>query len=288
MKLATFDEGNGPEVGIVVGEAIIPLTRAKPQLTATMIDLINHWPTARAEVEQVAAKNEGPLPLVSVRLLAPIPRPGKIWAIGLNYADHVAESGMETPKNQVWFSKACSAVNGPYDPIELPSVPTPHVDYEAELVAVIGAGGRHIPAANAPDAIFGFCVGNDVTERAWQHSGPQWSLGKSFDTHAPFGPWIVTADEIPDPHNLGIRCLVNGETRQESNTQHLVFNLWDQIAHLSSAMTLEAGDVIYTGTPGGVGAAMKPMQFLQDGDIVRIEIDGIGAIEASCKSDGRA
>jgi ureidoglycolate lyase len=288
MKLATFDEGNGPEVGIVVGEAIIPLTRAKPQLAATMIDLISHWPTARAEVEQVAAKTEGPLPLVSVRLLAPIPRPGKIWAIGLNYADHITESGMETPKNQVWFSKACSAVNGPYDPIELPSVPTPHVDYEAELVAVIGAGGRHIPAANAPDAIFGFCIGNDVTERAWQHSGPQWSLGKSFDTHAPFGPWIVTADEIPDPHNLGIRCLVNGETRQESNTQHLVFNLWDQIAHLSSAMTLEAGDVIYTGTPGGVGAAMKPMQFLQDGDIVRIEIDGIGAIEASCKSDGRA
>jgi ureidoglycolate lyase len=288
MKLATFDAGNGAEVGIVVGEMIIPLTRAKPQLAPSMIGLIQNWAAAKAEVEGIAAKGEGALLLSSARLLAPIPRPGKIWAIGLNYADHITESGMETPKNQVWFSKACSAVNGPYDPIELPSVPTPHVDYEAELVAVIGAGGRHIPAANALDAIFGFCVGNDVTERAWQHSGPQWSLGKSFDTHAPFGPWIVTADEIPDPHNLGIRCLVNGETRQESSTQHLVFNLWDQIAHLSSAMTLEAGDVIYTGTPGGVGAAMKPMQFLQDGDIVRIEIDGIGAIEASCKSDGRA
>jgi ureidoglycolate lyase len=288
VKLATFDAGRAPEVGIVVGEAIIPLTRAKPKLAASMISLIQHWPSAKAEVAEVASKNEGALPLASIRLLAPIPRPGKIWAIGLNYADHIAESGMETPKNQVWFSKACSAVNGPYDPIDLPSVPTPHVDYEAELVAVIGTGGRHIPSANAPEAVFGYCVGNDVTERAWQHAGPQWSLGKSFDTHAPFGPWIVTADEIPDPHSLVIRCAVNAETRQESNTQHLVFNLWDQIAHLSAAMTLEAGDVIYTGTPGGVGAAMKPMQFLQDGDVVRIEIDGIGFIEASCKADGRA
>ncbi len=288
MKLATFDAGNGAEVGIVVVEMIIPLTRVKPQLAPSMIGLIQNWAAAKAEVEGIAAKGEGALLLSSVRLLAPIPRPGKIWAIGLNYADHIAESNMEAPKNQVWFSKAASSVNGPYDPIELPSVPTPHVDYEAELVAVIGAGGRHILAANAPDAIFGYCVGNDVTERAWQHSGPQWSLGKSFDTHAPFGPWIVTADEIPDPHSLGIRCLVNGETRQQSNTQHLVFNLWDQIAHLSSAMTLEPGDVIYTGTPGGIGAAMKPMQFLADGDVVRVEIDGIGMIEASCKADGRA
>jgi ureidoglycolate lyase len=288
MKLVTFDAGNTPELGIVVGTAIVPLTRTKPQLAASMIDLIQHWGTARAEVEEVAAKGEAALPLGSVRLLAPIPRPGKIWAIGLNYADHIAESGMETPKNQIWFSKAVSSVNGPYDAIELPSVPKPHVDYEAELVAVIGAGGRHIPAANAANAIFGYCVGNDVTERAWQHAGPQWSLGKSFDTHAPFGPWIVTADEIPDPHSLGIRCLVNGETRQQSNTRHLVFDLWDQVAHLSSAMTLEPGDVIYTGTPGGVGAAMKPMQFLQDGDVVRVEIDGIGTIEAVCKADGRA
>jgi ureidoglycolate lyase len=288
MKLATFEAGHAPEVGIVVSETIVPLTRAKPQLAPSMIDLIHHWPTAKAEVEDIATRGEGAFPLSSVRLLAPVPRPGKIWAIGLNYADHIAESGMETPQNQIWFSKACSAVNGPYDSIELPSVPTPHVDYEAELVAVIGAGGRHIASASAPETIFGYCVGNDVTERAWQHNGPQWSLGKSFDTHAPFGPWIVTADDVPDPHNLGIRCLVNGQIRQNSNTKHLVFNLWNQIAHLSSAMTLEAGDIIYTGTPGGVGAAMKPMQFLADGDKVRVEIDGIGMIEASCKADGRS
>jgi ureidoglycolate lyase len=287
MKLATFDAGDAPEVGVVVGEDILPLSRAKPRLAGTMIDLILNWPSAKAEVEEFAAKGIGALPLSSIRLLAPVLRPGKIWAIGLNYRDHIAESGAEPPTGQVWFSKACSAVNGPFDPIELPSVPTPHVDYEAELVAVVGAGGRHITSADAHAAVFGYCVGNDVTERAWQHSGPQWSLGKSFDTHAPFGPWIVTADELLDPHNLGIRCLVNGEHRQESNTKHLVFNLWEQIAHLSAAMTLEAGDVIYTGTPAGVGAAMKPMQFLQVGDVVRVEIDGIGAIEATCKADRR-
>jgi ureidoglycolate lyase len=288
MKLATFEKGQAPEVGIVLDDMIVPLTWSKPQLALSMIDLIKHWSTAKTTVEEVAAKREGALPLNSVRLLAPVPRPGKMWAIGLNYADHIAESGMETPKNQIWFSKATTAVNGPYDPIELPSVPTPHVDYEAELVVVIGTGGRHISASDASGSIFGYCVGNDVTERAWQHAGPQWSLGKSFDTHAPFGPWIVTADEIPDPHALPIRCLVNGNIRQRSNTQHLVFNLYDQIAHLSSAMTLEPGDVIFTGTPGGVGAAMKPMQFLQDGDVVRVEVDGLGAIEARCTSDGRA
>jgi ureidoglycolate lyase len=217
-----------------------------------------------------------------VRLLAPVQRPGKIMAIGLNYADHIAESNMETPQQQIWFSKAVTAVNGPFDPIDLPAVPTSHVDYEAELVAIIGSGGRDIGRNKAASAVFGYCVGNDATERAWQHATPQWVIGKSFDTHAPFGPWITTADEVGDPHSLDIRCLVNGAVRQNSNTRHLVFNIWDQIAHLSTAMTLEPGDVIYTGTPGGVGAAMKPMQFLQEGDVVRVEIEGLGAIENRC------
>jgi ureidoglycolate lyase len=278
MKLATFQAGETPELGVVTGEHIVPISRAAPGLGADMTDLIRRWPQVRSEVEAIATRAADALPLDKVRLLAPIRRPGKIMAIGLNYADHIAESQMATPEHQVWFSKATTSTNGPFDPIEIPKAGAA-VDYEAELVAVIGSGGRHIGLEGAPGAVFGYCVGNDVTERAWQHRTPQWVVGKSFDTHAPFGPWITTADEMPDPHGLGIRCLVNGETRQSSNTGSLVFDVWAQIEHLSKAMTLEPGDLIFTGTPGGVGAAMSPMRFLQPDDVVRVEIDGLGAIE---------
>jgi len=281
MKLATFTAGAAPELGAVVGDAIVPLNRAAPGLPADMIGLIKAWSTAQTEVRRIADGGAGALALDSVRLLAPIPRPGKIWAIGLNYADHIAESGVETPANQVWFTKAGTAVTGPFDPVQ---VPTAFCDYEVEMVAVIGAGGRNISLGDAPGAVFGWCVGNDVTERMWQHRTPQWSLGKSFDTHAPFGPWITTADEIADPHALDLRCLINGETRQNSNTRHLVFDVWAQIEHLSTAMTLEPGDVIFTGTPGGVGAAMDPRRFLKSGDVMRCEIEGLGAIEAVCEA----
>lgn len=283
MKLATFQAGGAAELGAVVGDSIVPISRAASALDE-MTALIRAWPTARAEVEAIADRGEGALALDSVRLLAPIRRPGKIMAIGLNYADHIAESQMATPEHQVWFSKAPTSANGPFDPIEIPRAGGA-VDYEAELVAVVGSGGRHIGRGDAPASLFGFCVGNDATERAWQHRTPQWVLGKSFDTHAPFGPWITTVDELPDPHGLGIRCLVNGETRQDSNTEHLVFDVWAQIEHLSQAMTLEPGDLIFTGTPGGIGAAMKPMRFLQPGDVVRVEIDGLGAIENVCAKE---
>jgi 2-keto-4-pentenoate hydratase/2-oxohepta-3-ene-1,7-dioic acid hydratase in catechol pathway len=220
-----------------------------------------------------------------VKLEAPVQRPGKIFAIGLNYADHIAESKMETPQRQVWFTKAQTSVNGPFDDIEI-AAGTATSDYEVELVAVIGKGGKHLSAADAPAAIFGYCVGNDVTERMWQHAGPQWSLGKSFDTHAPMGPWIVTADEVGDPHDLGLRCYVNGEKRQDSNTSNLVFDIWQQVEHLSVGMTLEPGDCLFTGTPGGVGAAMDPRQFLQPGDVVRCEVDGLGHIEGTMVAEG--
>jgi 2-keto-4-pentenoate hydratase/2-oxohepta-3-ene-1,7-dioic acid hydratase in catechol pathway len=281
MKLATFDAGRGPQLGAVTGERIVPLNTAAPRLPADMIGLIASWPEAEAEVRRIAEDAAGALALDGVHLMAPIRRPGKIMAIGLNYADHVAESGMETPKHQVWFSKAPTSANGPHDAVQVPKV-SQALDYEAELVAVVGRGGRHISAADAPSTVFGYCCGNDATERAWQHRTPQWVLGKSFDTHAPFGPWITTADEVADPHVLSIRCLVNGEVRQDSNTRHLVFSLWDQIEHLSQAMTLEPGDLIFTGTPGGIGAAMKPMQFLKAGDRVRVEIEGLGALDNPC------
>ncbi|OJU19882.1 MAG: 5-carboxymethyl-2-hydroxymuconate isomerase [Sphingomonas sp. 66-10] len=279
MKLATYTADGRTQTGIVVGDSIVATG-----IDGTMIDLIRDWDRHKPALEAKATAGGG-VPLASVKLEAPIQRPGKIWAIGLNYADHIAESKMETPQRQVWFTKAQTSVNGPFDDIEI-ARGTMTNDYEVELVAIVGKGGKHIAAADAPAALFGYCVGNDVTERLWQHAGPQWSLGKSFDTHAPMGPWIVTADEVADPHALDLRCFVNGEKRQESNTCHLVFDIWQQVEHLSTAMTLEPGDCIFTGTPGGVGAAMDPRQFLKAGDVVRCEIDGLGHIEATMIAEG--
>jgi 2-keto-4-pentenoate hydratase/2-oxohepta-3-ene-1,7-dioic acid hydratase in catechol pathway len=279
MKLATYQADGQTRTGIVIDDRIIDTG-----LPGTMIDLIAAWDDLKSGLAARAGREAG-VPLASVRLRAPVLRPGKIFAIGLNYADHIAESGLGTPERQVWFTKAQTSVNGPFDPILIArNTVTP--DYEVELVAVIGKGGKHIPADQAHAHVFGYCVGNDVTERLWQHATPQWSLGKSFDTHAPFGPWITTADSVADPHDLGIRCFVNGEQRQASSTRHLVFDIWEQIAHLSQAMTLEPGDIIFTGTPGGIGAAMDPRRFLQPGDIVRCEIDGLGAIEGVMQAEG--
>lgn len=280
MKLATYTFEGRTRTGIIVDDTIV-----STGIEGTMIDLIKDWETVRPRLEALAAQGGG-IPIASVRLEAPIQRPGKIFAIGLNYADHIEESKMGTPERQVWFSKAQTSINGPYDPIEI-ARGTATADYEAELVAIIGQGGKHIAASDAPAAVFGYCVGNDVTERMWQHATPQWSLGKSFDTHAPIGPWIVTADEIEDPHALGIRCYVNGEERQSSNTKHLVFDIWEQVEHLSVGMTLEPGDVLYTGTPGGIGAAMDPRVFLKPGDVVRCEVDGLGHIEGTMVNEER-
>jgi len=272
IKLVTYQAGQ--RVGLVVNESIID-----SGFDGSMLELITEWQAVLPRLGERARSGRG-APLGSLRLDAPIQRPGKVFAIGLNYADHIAETQMERPKEQVWFSKAQTAINGPHDPIVI-AHGAPKVDYEAELVVVIGRRGKHIPVEHAAQYVFGYCVGNDVTERKWQLRTPQWCLGKSFDTHAPIGPWITTADEIADPHALGIRCWVNGTLRQNSNTRNLIFDIWHQIAHLSSAMTLEPGDLIFTGTPGGVGAAMSPPQFLMSGDVVRCEVEELGAIEAT-------
>lgn len=283
MKLATFTASGEAELGIVKGERIVSISRAAPRLATSMIDLIRRWHEVEREVRRIDdARNEPALELKNVALKAPVTRPGKILAIGLNYADHIEETKQPTPQHQIWFSKMPSAINGPFDPIQI-SRAGEAVDYEAELVVVIGSGGRRIGKAGAATAVFGYCCGNDVTERAWQFRTSQWVLGKSFDTHAPIGPWITTTDECPDPQTLPIRCFVNGEKRQDSNTKNLVFNVWDQIEELSKVMTLEAGDLIFTGTPGGVGNAMKPPKFLREGDVVRVEIGDLGAIEARCR-----
>jgi 2-keto-4-pentenoate hydratase/2-oxohepta-3-ene-1,7-dioic acid hydratase in catechol pathway len=284
MKLTTFEESGLARAGLVVDAGIVDLAKADPALPRDMVALIREWPALEPRVRALQGAKPD-FALSGVRLMAPVPRPQKILAIGLNYADHIEESGVPRPDRQIWFSKLPSAVNGPYDPIQIPSASTA-VDYEAEFVVVIGKRCRHVAKKDAAGVIFGYCAGNDVSVRDWQFHTSQWILGKSFDTHAPFGPWIATPDEVGDPHALGIRCLVNGELRQNSNTRHLVFNIFDQIALLSEAMTLEPGDVIFTGTPGGVGFAAKPPLFLKAGDIVRVEIDRIGALEAPMVPEG--
>ena len=218
--------------------------------------------------------------LSDVHLLPPIERPGKYLAIGMNYAKHVAEAdklGVARARHQTWFNKQVTCISGPYDEIE-PGV-TEKLDYEVELAAVIGRRAKGVSETDAKDHVFGYTVADDVTARDWQFHTPTFMMGKSFDTHGPIGPWIVTADEIGDPHALDLRAWVNGELRQSSNTREMVANLWAQIAYLSTAFTLEPGDLIATGTPEGVGIGMEPPTFLRPGDVVRCEVEGIGAIE---------
>jgi 2-keto-4-pentenoate hydratase/2-oxohepta-3-ene-1,7-dioic acid hydratase in catechol pathway len=279
MRLVRYTDQSGIKLGVVKDDGVIDLGRRWPSLSDDMIDLIRAWPEIQGSLAEVSGDSAPDVALADVRLLAPVARPGKILAIGLNYADHVRETGQKTPPHQIWFSKAVTAINAPFDPIELPQA-SEQVDYEAELVVIIGKRCRHVAKERAGEVVFGYCAGNDVSVRDWQLRTSQWVMGKSFDTHAPIGPWIVTPDEVGDPHTLGIRCFVNGEQRQNSNTKHLIFNVFDQIEHVSAAMTFEPGDMIFTGTPGGVGLAMNPPQWLRANDKVRVEIDRIGAIEA--------
>ena len=285
MKLATFDTGGTERLGIAVEGGLIDLGLAAPDLPKTMIGLIENFAHHRARLDEIAQSTAPHYAPDAVHLKAPVPRPSKILAIGLNYADHVAETRREPPKHQVWFPKLPNAVNGPFDPIQIPRA-SAKVDYEAELVFVIGKRCRHVSRAEAPGVVFGYCAGNDVSARDWQNKTPQYTLGKGFDTHAPFGPYLVTADEIADPHSLAIRSFVNGQKRQDSNTCHLIFDIYAQIAELTQVATLEPGDVIYTGTPGGVGMAMDPPQFLKPGDVVRVEIERVGTIEATMVAEG--
>ncbi len=285
MKFAVFDVAGAVHIGLVKGGRVISATSAIPGLPTDTNQVIGRFEEFREQFRALESSADGWLALEDVHLRSPVSRPGKILAIGLNYADHIAEAGRETPTQQIWFIKASSSINGPFDPIQVPKASPNSLDYEAELVAVIGRGGRHISRADAPASVIGFAVGNDVSVREWQSHSPQWSLAKSFDTHSPIGPWITLTDEAPDPHGLDIKAVVNGVVRQHSNTANLVFDVWDQIVYLSQAMTLEPGDVIFTGTPGGVGWLSEPRFVLSDGDVVRIEIDKLGYIEGVCKDE---
>lgn len=278
MKLATFTHDGRTRIGVVSGEEIVDLSECRMDLPRDMIGFLAAGPEVLEEARK--AEKDGPtrFPLADVHLEAPVPRPSKFLAAGLNYADHVKESGAEQPKFPVIFTKQITCVTGPHDPIHMPKV-SQFLDYEGELGLVIGRRCRNVPKEKAAEVIAGYVIVDDVSVRDWQIRSPTMMLGKSFDTHGPFGPWIVTGDEIGDPHNLGIRTWVNGEERQNSNTEQLIFDCYSLVETLSTAFTLEPGDVVATGTPEGVGAAMNPRSFLKVGDVVKIEIERIGSIE---------
>jgi 2-keto-4-pentenoate hydratase/2-oxohepta-3-ene-1,7-dioic acid hydratase in catechol pathway len=279
MRLVRFDDAGVPRLGVIEGDGVISLAALAPKYP-TMLSLIAGSDEALEAVRGLARSASETVPLEQLTLLAPIERPGKYLAIGMNYRKHIEEAkriGAPVATNQYWFNKQTSCIVGPFDDTD-PGVSLA-LDYEAELGVVIGKSAKGVSVEDAKHYVFGYLVCNDVSARDWQRHAPTFTIGKSFDTHGPIGPWIVTADEITDPHTLGIRCYVNGELRQEGNTSELVYNVWDQISYLATAFTLDPGDLLATGTPSGVGVAMTPPSFLQAGDVVRCEVDRIGAIE---------
>ena len=279
MRLLRFQTDVNTRLGVLHEDTIVPLTRLQPRFP-TILSIVEGGRGALEQVKATVETSTEGLPLDGVRLLAPIERPGKYLAIGMNYRKHVEESaraGVSAPANQMWFNKQTTCLSGPYDPID-PGVTT-RLDYEVELGVVIGRKAKGVSAAEARDHVFGYFVANDVSARDWQFHSPTFTVGKSFDTHGPIGPWIVTADEIEDPHDLSLRCYVNGQIRQDSNTSNMIYNIWSQIGYLSTAFTLEPGDLLATGTPEGVGVGMDPPQLLKSGDVVRCEVGGIGSIE---------
>ena len=277
MKLATFspEADATPRLGVVVDDGIVDLSQCG-SVPADMTAMLEQGIDPLA----ISAAIEGLdlIPLAAVALHAPVMHPGKILAIGLNYGDHIEETGSKKPEHQVWFNKQHNCANGPFDGINLP-VASNKLDYEAELCLVIGKRCKHVPKERAHEVIAGYFCGNDVSVRDWQLRAPTFQIGKSFDSHGPMGPYLVTPDEVGDPHNLDIRCLVNGEQRQNSNTRHLIFDCFDAIEHLTQAFTLDVGDVLFMGTPSGVGVAMLPPSWLKEGDVVRVEIEKLGYLE---------
>ena len=276
MKLCTFHHENSTRVGFVVENEVVDLSAVAPDLPREMIDLLAAKGLRAAERMALRARRR--LGLDEVRIMPPILRPPKFLAVGLNYADHAAEAGGEPPSFPTIFNKQSICVAGARDPVHMPRVSSA-LDYEGELGFVIGRRCRHVPRARAHEVIAGYLVVNDVSVRDWQLRAPTMTMGKSFDTHGPLGPWLTTSDELGSPHDLRLRTWVNDELRQDSSTKHLIFDCFDLVEHLSTAFTLEPGDVISTGTPSGVGIAMKPPRLLQVGDRVRIEIDGLGALD---------
>jgi 2-keto-4-pentenoate hydratase/2-oxohepta-3-ene-1,7-dioic acid hydratase in catechol pathway len=288
MPLAVFVKNGTPTLGKVFGDHLVDLKRAAPKLPLSAKAFLA---AGREAIDAFNAVGDNPAaaePLDRAALLAPVPDPEKFLAIGMNYADHGAEAralGLETPKYQLWFNKQVSCINAPYGALVKPAV-SDQVDYEGELAVVIGKTCRNVPRERAREVIGGYMVANDVSARDWQFRTATVTLGKSFDTHGPTGPWLTLDHEIDDPCSLGLRTWVNGDLRQRGNTRDMIFDIYDQIAYLSQVMTLRPGDILATGTPAGVGVARDPKIFLQEGDVVRVEIEELGHIENTVVADG--
>ena len=284
MKLVTYDGGQGPRLGLLSGDNVVDLADASNgALPSDMRSFLEMGDAGLSQAQAIANQGGQGQPIAGVRVLAPISNPSKIVAIGLNYMDHCREQGIQPPKRPTTFTKFPSSIIGPGDEIRWNADLTSKVDWEVELAVVIGKTARNVAAADAFDVIAGYTICHDVSARDLQlEKGDQWIVGKSLDTFCPLGPVIVTKDEIADPHDLGLRCLVNGKAVQDSNTKELIFNIPYLIEYLTKGITLYPGDVITTGTPDGVGAFLKPPVFLKDGDEVTVEIDGIGAMTNLC------
>ena len=279
MKLMTFTANASTHIGLLKDDSVIDLAAVAPGLPQEMTAFLAAGESAMAAAR--AAESSTPhFALADVRLEACILRPPKILAIGLNYRAHAEESNMEIPQTPFVFTKQSTSANGPYAPVHW-SEDSKALDYEGELGVVIGKRCRRVPLDKAPSVIAGFCIVNDVSVRDWQLRGnpASFTMGKSWDTHCPMGPAIVTPDKIGDPHKLQLKTYVNGDLRQDTNTDDLIFNSYELISFLSTAFTLEPGDVIPTGTPSGVGFAQKPPAPLKVGDVMRVEIDKLGFIE---------
>jgi 2-keto-4-pentenoate hydratase/2-oxohepta-3-ene-1,7-dioic acid hydratase in catechol pathway len=286
MKLARFTIAGRTVVGIIDGDRAIPLSQLDPAAPETLRELLAQGPREITRLAKLLAETRpAGHALADVRLEAPIPEAQKYMAIGMNYHDHAeeaAKAGIAMPKNQLWFNKQVSCITGPYDPIYKPRV-SEKMDYEAEMGVVIGKRCRYVSLEDARSVVAGYFVLNDVTARDWQFKSPTYTLGKSFDSHGPIGPWITTADEIADPHALDMKLWVNGELRQQASTGGMIYDIWQQIHELSQVMTLEPGDLIATGTCANVGIALG--KFLQPGDVVKVEIAGLGHIENSVEQE---
>jgi len=284
MRLAMFAVGNqSPRLGALLHHQVFDLSAAagvpSPAYFASSMAFLEGGDEALAHAARLLTTPASSTlqPVEGVRLCAPVPRPGKIIAVGLNYRDHSLEQGIEPPVAPLFFAKFSTSITGPFDPIVIPSG-DPQVDYEVELAVVIGRLGKAISEGKAMDFVAGYTVLNDVSARRWQFADKQWVRGKSPDTFCPTGPWLTTRDEVSDPHELRVTTRVNGITLQDSNTRRLIFRIPQLIAYISASITLEPGDIIATGTPEGVGVFRQPPVFLKHGDIVETEIQDLGVL----------
>lgn len=276
MKLVTFTHNEYSRVGAIINNEVIDSAGDKT-IPADMIAFLAAGASAIKAMQQLIDSGSHRITLAQVKLNAPIPKPNKYLAVGLNYADHIDEIARAKPEFPVCFNKQASCIIGLGDAIYRPKI-SDKLDYEGELAVVIGKRCRYVPVELAHSVIAGFMISNDVTVRDWQYRSHTWMLGKSFDTCGPLGPWLVTADEVGDAQNLGLKTWVDDELRQQANTNQMLFSCEEIIAYISQAMTLEVGDIITTGTPSGVGVKMNPRGYLKSGQTVRVAIEKLGVL----------